>query len=49
MEILKKLGEYRVNKMRLIQLMSLEFQIINKIIGSRILAHAEAAGVVAAE
>ena len=34
--------------MKLIQLMSPEFQIINKMIGRIILAHTEAAGVVAA-
>ena len=35
--------------MRLIQLMSPDFQIINKMIGRRILAHAKAASFVAAE
>ena len=42
-EILKKPGEFRVSKMRLIQLMSPEFQINNKLFGRCLLAHAEAA------
>ena len=48
-EILKKPNEFRVSKMRLIQLMSPEFQINNKLIGRRILAHAEASSTVAPE
>lgn len=40
-KILKKPGFYLVDKMRLIQLMSPEFQINSKIIGKLILAHAE--------
>jgi len=40
-EILKKPGVYHVDKMRLIQLMSPEFQINNKLVGKSILAHAE--------
>jgi len=40
-EILKKAGDYRVAKMRLIQLMAPDFQINKKMIGRRILAHAE--------
>ena len=43
-EILKKAGDYRVAKMRLIQLMAPDFQINNKMIGRRILAHAEQVG-----
>ena len=46
-EILKKAGELRVAKMRLIQLMSPEFQINNKMIGRNVLRHAENANVVA--
>ena len=45
-EILKKSGAYNVDKMRLIQLMSPEFQINNKMIGKKILANAEAADTV---
>ena len=48
-EIFKKPGEYRVDKMRLIQLMSPEFQINNKMIGRRILAYAERANAVATD
>jgi len=40
-EILKKPGVFLVDKMRLIQLMSPEFQINNKLVGKSILAHAE--------
>ena len=43
-KILKKAGDYRVAKMRLIQLMATDFQINNKMIGRRILAHAEQVG-----
>ena len=46
-EILKKAGELRVAKMRLIQLMSPEFQINNKMIGGNVLKHAENADAVA--
>lgn len=46
-EILKKAGEFRVAKMRFIQLMSPEFQINNKMIGRNILKHAEQADAVA--
>ena len=46
-EILKKAGEFRVAKMRLIQLMSPEFQINNKMIGRNVLKHAENADGVA--
>ena len=42
-QILKREGVYHVDKMRCIQLMSPEFQINNKMIGKRILAHAELA------
>ena len=42
-EILKKQGEYQVAKMQLIQLMSAEFQINNKMIGKWILANVEEA------
>jgi len=42
-EILKRADEYKVAKMRLIQLMSPEFQINNKIFGQHVLAHAEKA------
>ena len=48
-EILKKAGEFRVAKMRLIQLMSPEFQINSKMIGLNVLCHAEAANAVAAD
>ena len=48
-EILKKAGELWVAKMRLIQLMSPEFQINNKIIGRNILKHTETANAVAAD
>jgi len=48
-EILKKEGVYLVDKMRLIQLMSPEFQINNKLVGKRILAHAEQAKAVSAD
>ena len=48
-EILKKTGELGVAKMRLIQLMSSEFQINNKMIGRNILWHTEAANAVAAD
>ena len=48
-EILKKPNEFRVSKMRLIQLMSPEFQIQNKMLGRRLLAHAESASAVAPE
>jgi len=48
-EILKKAGEYRVAKMRLIQLMSPEFQINNKMIGKNILKYAKATDAVAAD
>ena len=47
-EILKKAGELRVAKMRLIQLMSLEFQINNKMVGQNVIRHVEAANAVAA-
>ena len=40
--ILKKLNEYQVAKMRLIQLMNPVYQINSKMIGRRIMAHAEA-------
>ena len=46
-EILKKLNELRVEKMRLLQMMDPEYQINNKMIGRRVLAHAEKAGEVA--
>ena len=47
-EILKRAGEYKVAKMRLIQLMSPEFQINNKMFGRHALAHAKKAGEVSA-
>ena len=47
-EILEKAGGLRVAKMRLIQLMSPEYQINNKMIGRNILKYAEAANAVAA-
>jgi hypothetical protein len=40
-EILKKSGVYHVDKMRLIQLMRPDLQINNKMLGWRMLAHAE--------
>jgi hypothetical protein len=40
-EILKKSGVYHVDKMQLIQLMRPDFQINNKMLGRRMLAHAE--------
>ena len=48
-EILKKPGVYLVDKMRLIQLMSPEFQINNKLVGKAILDHAERGGAVSAD
>ena len=48
-KILKKVGDIWVAKMRLIQLMSPEFQINNKMIDQNILKHAEAANAVAAD
>ena len=48
-EILKKPRVYLVDKMRLIQLMSPEFQINNKLVGKAILAHAERGGTVSAD
>ena len=48
-EILKKAGEFRVAKMRLIQLMPPEFQINNKMFGRNVLRHAGAANAVAAD
>ena len=47
-EILKKAGEFSVAKMRLIQLMSPEFQINNKMISRNVLC-VEAADAVAAD
>ena len=44
MEILKKAGDYRLAKIRLIQLMAPDSQINDKMIGRRILAHAEQVG-----
>ena len=44
---LKKLNELRVEKMWLLQMMDPEYQINNKMIGRRVLAHEEKAGEVA--
>ena len=43
-EILKKPGVYNVDKMRLIQLMPADFQACNKLLGKRVMAHAERMG-----
>ena len=43
-EILKKLNELRIQKMPLLQMMDPEYQINNKMIGRKVLAHAEKAG-----
>jgi hypothetical protein len=40
-EILKKLGIYDIEQMRAVQLFAAEFNITNKMIGKRVLAHAE--------
>jgi hypothetical protein len=48
-EILKKSGVYHVNKMHLIQLMRSDFQINNKMLGRRMLAHAEKYGTIEAD
>ena len=42
LQILKKIGNYIVDKMRCIQLMDAEYNMNNKVLGRRILAHAEA-------
>ena len=46
-EILKKVGVFNVNKMRLIQLMVAEYQANNKMVGRKVIEHAEQAGVLA--
>jgi hypothetical protein len=48
-EILKKPGEYHIDKMRLIQLMRPDFQINNKMLGRRMLAHAKKFGTIEAD
>ena len=48
-KILKKPNEFQVDKMRLVQLMSPEFQICNKNIGRLSLAHSERAGAISAD
>lgn len=47
LQILKKIGVFHVDKMRCIQLMDTEFNIANKDLSRRALAHAEKANAVA--
>ena len=49
LQILKKANNYLVDKMRCIQLMDAEYNMNNKLLGKRLLAHAEKAGAVSAD
>ena len=49
LQILKKIGNYIVDKMRCIQLMDAEFNMNNKVLRQRLLAHAEEANALSAD